>query len=303
MVRSALLVCLTLVWGVGLIHTREIGAQDIVRLQAGVVKITATEGNKTKVGTGFIVQLNPDIVYIVTAAHVVSGDAQPRVQFFTQQDVQVLAHVKHAEGGDEVTGMALLTIRGKESIPSGLAALPLASASRVLGAEDIMVIGHPRGGGDWAVLKGSITSRQGRYLRVDANIDEGNSGGPIMLAGQVVGLLGGVTRYGQGVTVSSVREYIEGLQIAIPEATPSMARVLPTPSILIEPERSESSPTEQGANSSASPQPATMPYLAYGSWTLRNAIDDGGHDWSNSVLKFTSQQPVPEGLKLRGSFT
>ena len=46
-----------------------------------------------------------------------------------------------------------------------------------------------------------------------------------------------------------------------------------------------------------------MPYLAYGSWTLRNALDEVGQDWSNSVLKFTSQQPAPEGLVLRGTFT
>ena len=52
------------------------------------------------------------------------------------------------------------------------------------------------------------------------------------------------------------------------------------------------------------PQPAPpMPYLAYGSWTLRSAIDEMGLNWSNSVLKFSSQQPAPEGLLLRGTFT
>ena len=52
----------------------------------------------------------------------------------------------------------------------------------------------------------------------------------------------------------------------------------------------------------AAPAPA-LPYLAYASWTLRNAIDEGGIDWGNSVLKFTSQEPSPEGLRLRGTFT
>ena len=246
MVRSALLVYLILLLGVGLIHAQVIGTLDIAHLQAGVVKITATEGNKTKVGTGFIVKLDPDIVYIVTAAHVVSGDPQPNVQFFTQQDVQVRAQVKHTEGGDDVTGMALLTIRGKENLPSGLTALPLATASRMSGAEDIMVFGHPRGGGDWSILKGSIASRRGRYLTIDAKIDEGNSGGPIMQAGEVVGLLEGVTRYGRGVTIGSVREYLGGLQIVIPEvAPPPVARVLPTPSIPIKPEKPKTSPNRE----------------------------------------------------------
>lgn len=61
-----------------------------------------------------------------------------------------------------------------------------------------------------------------------------------------------------------------------------------------------------GRSGAPDPPPLTvpaMPYLAYGSWTLRNAIDEMGQDWSNSVLKFTSQESSPEGLRLRGTFT
>lgn len=240
MVRRALLVCLTLVLGVDLIHAAVIGTLDIARLKAGVVKITATEGDKTKVGTGFIVKLDSDIVYIVTAAHVVAGDAQPRVQFFPQEDVSVQAMVRHSEGGDEVTGLALLVVRGKNNIPSGLTVLTLASASRLSGNEEIVVIGHPRGAGDWSILKGGIASRKGRYMTVDANIDEGNSGGPIIHSGEVVGLVGGVTRYGRGVTAGSVREYLEGHGIDTREApTAAVARVQPIPSIPIKPEKSD----------------------------------------------------------------
>ncbi len=72
-----------------------VGMLDIESLKSGVVRITATEGNKKKVGTGFIVKLDSESVYIVTAAHVVAGDSQPKVQFFTQQDVQIQATVNH----------------------------------------------------------------------------------------------------------------------------------------------------------------------------------------------------------------
>jgi hypothetical protein len=58
-----------------------------------------------------------------------------------------------------------------------------------------------------------------------------------------------------------------------------------------------------GKEASPQPPPAAMPYLAYGSWTLRHAIDEMGLNWTNSVLKFTSQQAAPEGLLLRGTFT
>jgi formylglycine-generating enzyme required for sulfatase activity len=218
----------------------QIAILDTEYLRKGVVRITAAPpGQNQKVGTGFIVQLEKDLVYIVTAAHVVEGDSQPKVQFFTQEDVSVQATVRHSEGDDEVTGLALLVVRGKDNLPSGLTVLTLASASRLSGNEEIVVIGHPRGAGDWAILKGGIASRQGRYMTIDANIDEGNSGGPIIHSGEVVGLIGGVTRYGRGVTAGSVREYLEGHGIDTRAAPPeAVARVQPIPSIPIKPEKS-----------------------------------------------------------------
>jgi len=94
MVRSALLVFLTLLLGVGLIHAQEIGAQDMERLQSGVVKITAKPpSGTTKVGTGFIVRLESNAAYIVTAAHVVAGEAHPKVEFFTKRNMPVTAEV------------------------------------------------------------------------------------------------------------------------------------------------------------------------------------------------------------------
>ena len=60
--------------------------------------------------------------------------------------------------------------------------------------------------------------------------------------------------------------------------------------------------SDQATAAPAAPPSPPLPRLAYGSWTLRDAIDDGG-SWNNSVLKFTAQEPCPEGLRLRGTFT
>jgi hypothetical protein len=46
-----------------------------------------------------------------------------------------------------------------------------------------------------------------------------------------------------------------------------------------------------------------LPSLSYGTWTLRNARDEAGKSWNNSVLQFTSQQESPDGLILSGRFT
>jgi formylglycine-generating enzyme required for sulfatase activity len=242
-VRIAVQVGLVLILGVEQVNATIIATLDTEHFRAGVVRITATPpGENQKVGTGFIVRLERDVVYIVTASHVVSGDAQPKVQFFAQRDVYTQATVRHSEGADDVTGLALLVVRGRDKLPSGLTVLTLASGTHVLGNEEIMLIGHPSGAGDWVILNGNIASRQGRYLIVDANIDEGNSGGPIIQSGEVVGLVGAVTRYGRGVTSSSIREYLEGHGINIKEAPAAVAKVQPTPSIPIKPEKPEVAP-------------------------------------------------------------
>jgi formylglycine-generating enzyme required for sulfatase activity len=209
-VLTALLVLLF-----GLIQAASVEAQDIARLQAGVVKITATEENKTKVGTGFIVKLESDLAYIVTAAHVLGSDPQPKVEFFTKPS-PVRATVVNKEG-EEVTSLALLMIQGRDNFPSGITALPIATAVRLSGGEDIVVIGHPRSAGDWTVLKGSIARREGRHVKVDANVDEGSSGGPMLQSGKVVGLVAGTTKYGLAVTASSIREYLDGNRVPLEE--------------------------------------------------------------------------------------
>src|SRR5438876_7844746 len=53
---------------------------------------------------------------------------------------------------------------------------------------------------------------------------------------------------------------------------------------------------------SAAPSKA-LPQLSYGTWTLRNAVDDEGKNWSGSTLKFTSQAVTSDGLLVHGEFT
>lgn len=190
-------------------------AQSIEDLKKGVVKITAQTKDMTMVGTGFIVRLEKDTVYVVTAAHVLGSDPQPKVEFFTKPS-PVRATVVNKEG-EEVTSLALLMIQGRDSFPSGVTALPIAAAVRLSGGEDIVVIGHPRSAGDWTVLKGSIARRDGRHVKVDANVDEGSSGGPMLQNGKVVGLVAGTTKYGLAVTASSIRDYLDGNRVPLEE--------------------------------------------------------------------------------------
>ena len=217
MARIALAACLILL--IGLAQEKLVGAQDIARLQSGVVKITAKPPNgTTNVGTGFIVRLETNAAYIVTAAHVVAGDAHPKVEFFTKRNMPVTAEVLGLEGDDEVRGLALVVVRGTENLPKGITALSLAVTTRLSEGEDILVIGFPRNAGPWALIKGNISSRQGRDMYFSPSVDSGHSGGPVFHSGKVVAMVGaGSQSVGRGVTVRSVQDYIEGFGITAQE--------------------------------------------------------------------------------------
>ena len=240
MTRVALAASLILL--IGLAHEEPVGAQDIARLQAGVVKITSKPPQGTaNVGTGFIVRVDKDAAYVVTAAHVVAGDQQPKVEFFTKRNMPVTADVLGLEGDDEVRGLALLMVKGAQNLPNDLTALSLAGAA-VTGGEDVMAIGFPRSAGPWAVVKGNISSRKGRDIFFSPSLDSGHSGGPIIQAGKVVAVVGSAGQsVGRGVIVRSVQDYIEGFGITAQESmgsSPSAASVPtpPPPAITAKPE-------------------------------------------------------------------
>jgi S1-C subfamily serine protease len=112
MVRIGLVACMLVLIA---LYEEPASAQNIARLQAGVGKSTAKPPQgTTNVGTGFIVRVDRDVAYIVTASHVVAGDQYPRVEFFTKRNVPISAEVLGLEGDDEVRGLALLVVRGEE---------------------------------------------------------------------------------------------------------------------------------------------------------------------------------------------
>src|SRR4029453_16380635 len=75
-------------------------AQDIDDLKSGIVKISAQQSGMGRVGTGFIVRLQADAAFIVTAAHVVEGDPHPRVAFFPQSNQDYQPHILGIDAGD-----------------------------------------------------------------------------------------------------------------------------------------------------------------------------------------------------------
>ncbi len=198
-------------------------AQSLDAQKAGVVRIGSQSEGLHRTGTGFIVRLEPDAAYIVTAAHVVEGDAQPQVEFFTRRNLSVPAQTLHVEAGDP-GGLALLVVRGKDNVPAGAAALPFATGAEPSGGEAVTVIGFPQGGGAWAVLRANVVSREGRDLLLDGSIAEGNSGGPVLLGDKVVAMVtsvGGAGRFGHAVPTALVRLVLDGWGMTLAQSAAS----------------------------------------------------------------------------------
>lgn len=103
------------------------------------MKITAQVAGKNRVGSGVVVKLDEDHVYIATASHVIEGDQHPNVFFYAAPHRSYRARVLGLEGGNPA-GLAALLVEGK--IPSDLVALSLDQATAVSGGEPIILIGY-----------------------------------------------------------------------------------------------------------------------------------------------------------------
>lgn len=228
-------------------------AQDLSELRNGVVKISSTsvEG-KRRTGTGFIVKLEANGARIVTAAHVVEGDKNPMVEFFTLPDTAFRGKVYKI---DFQTDVAVISVQGTRDLPSGLRALRLDPEPSLTVGQDVHTIGFPPSL-SWAISKPNYASRDGlRLALIGGNIDEGNSGGPVLKDGAVVAMITAAERgSGRAVPASVLGEMLKGWRINLADgAVTSSAPKPPAPDM---PAAQPSSPVETGPQSAPD---ATVP--------------------------------------------
>jgi cytolethal distending toxin subunit A len=191
----------------------QVGVEE---LRASVVKITskAPEG-QPRTGTGFIVHVDGDLVYIATASHVVEGDQKPLVAFYHDQRRPVTAEIGRLEGGND-KGLGFLIVRNG-AVAEKVKALDW-SSEIVRGGEDVLAIGFNQGIGEQRVMKGSVASVSGSDIEIDARVDEGASGAPILMNGRVVGMMTSASRNsGIGKSGIVVRTTLQGWGIKLSE--------------------------------------------------------------------------------------
>lgn len=187
---QALLAVLMVAGGV-LVSPMAAAQSDLSGLKKGIVKVSAKFAGTQKVGTGFIVGQGKKHLFVVTASHVVEGDTEiPKsihVTFFTRQEEPFTAEVINKEGGDP-RGLALLKVGG--DFPDDVEILEWDTHTRFQGGEEVHMIGFPQiGGNAWAVTKGTLSGFDGPILKFSGAVEEGNSGGPLLYQGKVIGVI------------------------------------------------------------------------------------------------------------------
>jgi len=184
-------------------------SQDIEEQKKAVVRITSQADGMNRAGTGFIVKLDRDAAYIVTASHVIEGDSKPRVAFYPDVTVTLPATIIGSEG-DLPRGLALIRVNGR--LPDGLSRLGVDASFDLQATEQVTIIGFPRlAATNWAVTPITIVGRQGTAITFTGAADEGSSGSPVIRNGWVTAVVAEKSGdFGFAVPSAAVRFAVEG---------------------------------------------------------------------------------------------
>jgi formylglycine-generating enzyme required for sulfatase activity len=161
--------------------------------------------------------------------------------------------------------------------------------------EDMVMIGFPLGTGPWHVTKGNIGSRQGRTIYFDPRVDSGNSGGPIIQKGKVVGVVMAARSSGQGITVRGVQDYIEGFGIMSHERTSAASMATessPPPAATAKPEPRHMTQNPEITGKDGAP----MVLIPAGTFMMGSTKDEVDRAINGCVKELKKDQQTCEGL-------
>lgn len=193
----------------------EIFAQNVFENQGmlnhGIVKVTSgQEKGKSRIGTGFIAKIRPDAVYIVTSAQLVNNLSAANIRFYGGRGKLIKATViTGAETDDKLRGLALLKVTNTPAVPAGVIALQLDSLAKVKPGESLTLIGHVDNQQGWVPTQRTVTNRKQQDIYLDSNVSSGFLGGPMVMNGDVVGIMTSTSENRLGVNNRSVKNYVE----------------------------------------------------------------------------------------------
>jgi serine protease Do len=166
--------------------------------------IAVIEGDRSN-GTGFFCRAEGQ-VYLYTAAHVISGNARLQVKLRDGTVVRKFGMLEAAEGAD------LIRLPVEEEIADALEIAPESGLAKV--GEEVLASGNAAGMGTVGFEQGRILGVGPASIEIDAEVIQGNSGGPILHApsGRAMGVVTHLTaaredRWAKDTRFSEVRRF------------------------------------------------------------------------------------------------
>lgn len=180
-------------------------SKEIITAKKIVVEIYNKSGNSG--GTGFIIEVLNNRVYILTAAHLIEGNSQPKVNIFSQGDYN--ARVLRV---DEQRNLALLVVENEDlSATTTPYYLPENNELTTTG-NVIFTIGFPKAGKLWAYQKLSYAGTQNEHLLFTGDlIEEGNSGGPVVSETKIIGMIAGKSEKVYAISSRVIRSFLQSI--------------------------------------------------------------------------------------------
>lgn len=161
-------------------------------------------------GSGFAIGFNT----VVTNAHVIDNRNDITVKTYSGEEYNASIYLFN-----EALDIAILSVENAEFTP-----LEVGDCENIKIGEEIYAIGAPRSL-DYTLTKGVISNKSrtigfNKYIQIDAAINSGNSGGPLLNnAGQVIGVnsmkISDAEGIGLAIPISSVTSFMEGNDMSL----------------------------------------------------------------------------------------
>jgi S1-C subfamily serine protease len=218
--------------------------EELAALLASVVSVTTvsdaydyeqpwqTEGPASSSGSGAIVETSRGL-RVLTNAHCVENAVFVEVRRHGSPD----KHVARVEAIGHECDLALLHVED-ESLFEGTRALPIGELPRL--GDRVQVCGYPIGGERLSVTQGLVSrievvryaqsQRRLLAMQIDAAINAGNSGGPVLRDGVLVGVafqaLEGADRIGHSIAAPIVQHFVKDVEDGFYDGFPALGVVV-----------------------------------------------------------------------------
>jgi S1-C subfamily serine protease len=195
-------------------------ADVVARAKPAVVFVfSRLSSGGISMGSGFVVDPNG---FIVSAQHIFDGGGAPGIIMFgsEQMPASIVA-------SDRASDIVILKVNR-----TGLPTIPLGNSSVLRQGDEVLVMGYPRvealGVYDSTVTRGIVGSLRADAIQLDAAMNPGNSGGPVLnLGGEAVGVAVATLREAMGINfavpINSVRSIlaVSAGALTVPQLPPS----------------------------------------------------------------------------------